>query len=445
MSDAVQLPPRPDLEFYRTLARDLQDAVARDAVLDWAMRWVASLSRRVALERFGEGPGDGDIPRRQLAAWIEEQWRRFAQRQLKLDRPPTEIALTDAQFFLARVHGFASWPRFAHHVQSMSNANAATARFEAAVDAIVSGDLDTLRQLLHADPALVRARSTREHRSTLLHYVSANGVEDFRQKTPPNIVSIAELLIDSGADVNAESDAYGGHSTTLGLTATSLHPEKAGVQISLLELLLARGANIEQRGQAGNGHGAVVGCLANGQWEAARFLAGRGATLDLEGAAGLGDVTALARFIDERGQLRNGATLEQLRSGFVYAAGYGRDEAVRFLLSRGVSPDTAAAGGETGLHWTTFGPHPATAQVLLEAGARIDLRDDQWQATPLDWALFHWANGYTAAQRERGLTLIEALVRAGAVPDLDRYDERTEVALAGDARLMAIVGGRARS
>jgi hypothetical protein len=27
--------------------------------------------------------------------------------------------------------------------------------------------------------------STRAHRSTLLHYISANGVEDFRQKTPP--------------------------------------------------------------------------------------------------------------------------------------------------------------------------------------------------------------------------------------------------------------------
>ena len=58
----------------------------------------------------------------------------------------------------------------------------------------------------------------REHRSTLLHYVSANGVEDFRQKTPANIVEITRLLLKAGADVNAESESYGGRSTTLGLT-----------------------------------------------------------------------------------------------------------------------------------------------------------------------------------------------------------------------------------
>lgn len=62
-------------------------------------------------------------------------------------------------------------------------------------------------RLLHDHPELVRARSTREHRSTLLHYVSANGVEDFRQKTPKNILDITKLLLTAGADVNAESGA----------------------------------------------------------------------------------------------------------------------------------------------------------------------------------------------------------------------------------------------
>ena len=151
------------------------------------------------------------------------------------------------------------------------------ANFEAAADAIVSGDIATLRALLREHPGLARARSTREHRSTLLHYVSANGVEDFRQITPQNIVEITKLLLDAGADVNAESEAYGGGSTTLGLAATSIHPEQAGVQIELLELLLARGAEIEKPGLTGNQHSAVWGCLANGQGRAARFFADRGA------------------------------------------------------------------------------------------------------------------------------------------------------------------------
>jgi hypothetical protein len=52
--------------------------------------------------------------------------------------------------------------------------------FEAAVDAIVVGAAAALRKLLHEDPGLVRAPSTREPRSTLLDSVAANGVEDFR-------------------------------------------------------------------------------------------------------------------------------------------------------------------------------------------------------------------------------------------------------------------------
>jgi ankyrin repeat protein len=150
--------------------------------------------------------------------------------------------------------------------------------FETAVDAVVSGDEETLAALLRADPDLVRARSTREHGATLLHYVSANGVEDVRQKTPANIVEIAAILLDAGADVNAESNAYGGRWTTLGLTATSCHPEKAGVQIALMELLLARGAAID----GSDGGSTANACLRNGRGQTAAFLAGRG------GSAGSG-------------------------------------------------------------------------------------------------------------------------------------------------------------
>src|SRR5215475_1167131 len=49
-------------------------------------------------------------------------------------------------------------------------------QFEEAADAIVHGDAERLRALLAANPGLVNARSMREHHSTLLHYVSANGV-----------------------------------------------------------------------------------------------------------------------------------------------------------------------------------------------------------------------------------------------------------------------------
>jgi hypothetical protein len=101
--------------------------------------------------------------------------------------------LADAQFFVARCHGFATWPKFAQHLEALTRANSPVSKFELAVDAIVNGDVATLSKLLRDNPELVRARSTREHRSTLLHYISANGIEDFRQKTPKNIIEIANL------------------------------------------------------------------------------------------------------------------------------------------------------------------------------------------------------------------------------------------------------------
>src|SRR2546422_201931 len=61
-----------------------------------------------------------------------------------------------------------------------------------AADAIVNGDAGKLKRLLRENPTLVRARSTREHGATLLHYTSANGVEGYRQKTPKNIVEITK-------------------------------------------------------------------------------------------------------------------------------------------------------------------------------------------------------------------------------------------------------------
>jgi len=208
---------------------------------------------------------------------MDRQARRMQKQWDALQKPErlARCLLADAQFFIARIHGFASWPQFANHVEMLMRGEHPTANFERAADAIVKGDIVSLEGLLRAHPDLVRARSTREHRSTLLHYVSANGVEDFRQKTPNNIVDITRLLLDAGADVNATSDAYGGGSTTLGLAGTSVHPEQAGVQSELLELLLRRGASLEQPG-----YPLVKACLANGQGPAARLLASRGAALD---------------------------------------------------------------------------------------------------------------------------------------------------------------------
>jgi ankyrin repeat protein len=411
MSDAVPLPPRPDLDEYEKLALDLQHACEADdaaAIRAWATRWIGQLGQ---LRADAIPPGA-----------IEQEIDRLCRRWNEAQKPQADAErcrLSHAQFFIAREHGFESWPAFASHLRSLAESGSSVSAFEEAADAIVHGDTSRLSVLLAQHPRLVHERSTREHRSTLLHYVSANGVEDFRQKTPPNIVAIAEMLIDAGADVDAASEAYGGGSTTLGLVATSVHPEAAGVQIALLEALLARGAKIEQPGLAGNGHSIVLGCLANGQGAAARFFADRGATLNLEEAAGVGRVDVVKTFFDSEGHLLPGATQKQMESGFLYACGYGAAEAAAFLLARGVDPGTRTDRGQTGLHWAMYGPRVAVVDLLLQHGAPVNARDAM-EATPLHWALRGWTSTTDRSEREAYYAIVRRLVDAGAETDLPR-------------------------
>lgn len=250
--------------------------------------------------------------------------------------------------------------------------------FERAVDALIAGDLEPVTALLRTHPALVTARSARPHGAMLLHYVSANGVEDERQQTPANIVAIATQLLDAGADVNATCEAYGGGATTLGLTVTSAHPRAAGVQIALATLLLAHGATIDRD--------IVYGCLANGCPEAATFMAdvilARGGVLRLDEAAGTGRVELVAAMLP---QAR--ADLALVGEALQQATWYGHTDVITCLLANGVPVDTPAPrGGATAMHLAAYLGNVALVDMLLAHGASRDALDTTWNTTPLVWA-----------------------------------------------------------
>jgi ankyrin repeat protein len=437
MSDALPLPPRPNVEQYKKLAKDFQlscKSSGTGAIRHWAAGWAKRIARLQGHEITSE-------LQRQInneAERIEHRWHKFKKTNGRAER----CTLADAQFFLARGHGFASWPKFTKHLDALVRANSPVSRFEAAVDAIVSGDLAGLEKLLSENPELARARSTREHRSTLLHYVSANGVEDFRQKSPKNIVEITKLLLQAGADVNAESDAYGGRSTTLGLTATSCHPQNAGVQLPLMELLIDRGAIID----GPDGGSAVNGCLHNGRGEAAEFFASRGARLDLEGASGVGRLDVVKGFFKDDGTLKSPATQEQMKDGFAWACEFGRTRVVDFLLQRGMKVDAKLKhDGETGLHWGAYEGHVDTVKLLIERGAPIDVKDESYAGTPLEWALYGWS-APERAQRGSYYEVVALLVRAGAKLESEWYEDNEDrrhaaKRIRSDPRMVAALRG----
>jgi hypothetical protein len=146
------------------------------------------------------------------------------------------LTLDEARLAIARECGFADWAAVEALGGQMHDPG-----FEAAVDAVVAGDLPTLTHMLDERPELATMRSRFGHGSTLLHYVAANGVETYRQVTPLNAADVASLLIARGADVNAEAGMYGGRARTLGLMMTSDHPWRAGVQQEIARVLKAAG------------------------------------------------------------------------------------------------------------------------------------------------------------------------------------------------------------
>ena len=193
--DARPLPPRPNLEHYKKQAKDLLKvctSASPDAIRAWAERWFRDCAdQRVETEARLRGIA---VTQKLLESIQRQEIERIERniQEDKLAKPHPRLA--DAQFFVARGHGFESWPKFARQVQALQQGNSRDARFEEAADAVVSGDTRTLERLLGDDPQLIRTRSQRTHNASLLHYVAANGVEDFRQKTPANIVPIAKLF-----------------------------------------------------------------------------------------------------------------------------------------------------------------------------------------------------------------------------------------------------------
>jgi ankyrin repeat protein len=391
----VALPARPDLEHYKTRAKELLAASKsgdRDAIRAWATEWLQTLVRPP-----GAPPAAGTEARiREVIDPIAS----FAEGRLA-----TKPTLSTAQFVMARVHGFDSWPKFGAHVRGLARGEVRS--FESAVDAILEGDVVGLRSLLASQPQLARARSTRTSEATLLHYTAANGVESYRQKTPSNIVEVATTLLDAGAEVDAPHEPHGssGPGTALGLVATSEHPARAGVQLALLERLRMAGANLEG---APGGWVPLESALAQARPEAAAWLADHGARVTIVGAAGLGRRERVSELFDQE-------TPRQRELALISAATYGHLEVMAWLLDHGV--DVAAQDGQTALHLAAHGGHLDAVRMLLARGAPLEVKN-QYGGTVLDqalWSAAHDAGGWGG--NHPGLDyapIVEALVVAGA-------------------------------
>jgi ankyrin repeat protein len=315
---------------------------------------------------------------------------------LALDFTPEQLRQTridqaDAQLALARWYDFADWDRLTDYVEAVRQPGSPRWRFERAVEAVIDGDIPTLEGLLKSDHCLVRARSTRvtpfdppRHGAMLLHYVASNGVEGYRQRSPKNAAAVAKVLLDNGADPDATCRLYGGDCTTMALLVSSTPPARAGVQIPVLNVLIDHGATVTPLGE-GDWTSPVNTALVIGFKDTARVLADRGAPVDLPAAAGLGRIADVKKLLPS-------ATADQRHRALALSAQMGQVDAVKILLDAGEDPNRF---NPPGTHSHTPPLHQAIAhgeldvvKLLIDRGARTDIRDTIHHGTPLGWARY---------------------------------------------------------
>jgi ankyrin repeat protein len=288
------------------------------------------------------------------------------------------LRLSDAQLAIARESGFPSWVRLKRHIEKPvppgqlnrpHHERIEDTTFRRGVELLDAGDVVGLRTHLRQYPGLVSQRVMFEggnyfQNPSLLDFVAENPIRHGR--LPHNIVEVTKVILDAGAELPALNEA-------LILIVTGSVPRECGVQVPLIDLLCDYGADPNS---------AIHSALHSGP-EAVNCLIRCGATIDLPVRAALGSVEVARRLLPTAGSRDRHLAL-------ALASQFGHVEIVRLLLDAGEDPNRYNPVGchshSTPLHQAAGAGHIAAVRLLVERGARLDLRDILWHGTPADWA-----------------------------------------------------------
>jgi hypothetical protein len=300
--------------------------------------------------------------------------------------------------------------------------------FENALDALDAGDVDGLRAALAEHPELVHARSRSVdapydgyfHGATLLHHVAGNPI---RGDLPDNVIEVARVLLEAGADPDATcgggpAQPHTAGGTVMGLVTSGAQAHIQGHTEGLIDVLLEHGASLDRDGGM---WGALYHTVEHrGQREVARMLHERGVRADLPTAAGLGRLDLVSSLCRPDGSLhpkaseiwqrtvRGGAEAsrdEILADALLAASVNGWPQVVAYLLDHGAPVNMVRPWGPfpvTPLHGAAWAGWPAVVTLLLERGADATAVEPTYNGTPRGWA-----------EHSRRAEAIEAFDRAG--------------------------------
>lgn len=155
------------------------------------------------------------------------------------------------------------------------------------IELIRAGDVDGLSRLLSAHPGLASERFGSDEQScTALHFAT-----DWPGQLP-RVARTIELLVAAGAPVDGRF--AGPHEET------PLHWAASADDIEALDALLDAGADIEADGAVLTGGTPLADAVVFAQWNAARRLVERGATMTIWQAAALGHLDVVQHELEHR-------------------------------------------------------------------------------------------------------------------------------------------------
>ncbi len=431
------LPPRPSREHLRKQAKSLareratglaaaQHALAKEyGFPTWAtlMRHVANVRGEDAAPRSplfaAVRAGDVDAVRELLAAGANPRIDDGRETPLHAAARRGPLALVEALI----EGGALEWQtdrkgrtplEIARHgrarerstiVALLDRSAIADPSFRAAVDAIHAGDVTALASLIDREPRLLRERIAgpdvyrRVKRrwyftDPMLFWFVANNPTQV-ERMPANMAVVAQVMIDRGVDP-ADLDH------ALELTMTSSVAREQGLQLPLMRILLAAGARATGE--------AIAMTAGHRESEALRALLAGGQRMTAPIAAALGEGDRLRELLRLAGS-------EDVQTAFGLAVINGRLESARLALDAGadVNAFLPVHAHSTALHQAAHDDDVALIELLVERGARTDLRDTLWDGTPLGWAIF--------LDRPKARALLERVERRG-----DRAQDNTSPA-----------------